>query len=341
MNTKIRAYYSAVPRVILHEVFTSSTCPPCNPGNVRLKEVLEAVNNDTKWACIKYQYNFPSPGDPYCTAEGLRRGTFYGGINSVPTLFLDGTYSLNPGGYVVGLFNRFANIPAIATMTASATTTDKTVGLQQITINPVFDMNNSNLRFFAGIVEKKTFKNIATNGEHEFMYVMKKFMTSVDGDAIASLQNNVPISLTDYSYTFNGDYRLPANSSSPINHTIENSVEDFQALMVVYWIQDIVTKEVFQAGKADPNPGYMPTSIEDLNPENHNVYVYPNPVQDILYITAGATVKQVEVYNLQGQLIKKENANVNEISTIDLSSGLYLLRVTSDKGVSTHKFIKQ
>jgi hypothetical protein len=224
-------------------------------------------------------------------------------------------------------------------MTASSTQTDKTVRLNEITITPVTNMNNPNLRFFAAIIEKKTFKNVATNEEHEFMYVLKKFMTSVDGDVISPLQDETAMTLNDYTYTFIGDYRLPADAYSPINHTIEHSVEDFNNLMVVYWLQDIVTKEVFQAGKADPND---PLSIADHTTNNSfNVSVYPNPVQDILYITTDANIDQVEIYNIQGQLIKTGNPKARKISTMDLSSGLYLLRIASDKGVSTHRFIKQ
>jgi hypothetical protein len=342
MNMDIRVFSSTVQRVVLHEVFTSSTCPPCNPGNLQLKAVLDAVNDDTKWACVKYQYNFPSTGDPYYTNEGATRATFYKGISSVPTLFVDGTYSVNPNAYFLNQFKTLAAIPALTTMTASATQTDKTVTLQSITINPVTNMNNPNLRFFAAIVEKKTFKNVKTNDEHEFMYVMKKFMTNVNGNSIGSLVDKGSVSVGDLTYTFNGDYRLPNNANDPINHSIEHSVEDFKALMVVYWLQDIVTKEVFQAGKADPNPGYMPTSIADYRTDNSfNVSVSPNPVQDILHINTDVNIEQVEIYNIQGQLIKTENTNAAEISTMDLSNGLYLLRITSDKGVSTHKFIKQ
>jgi hypothetical protein len=344
METDVRVYSSSVQRVVLHEVFTSSTCPPCNQGNVQLKNVLDQVDTN-KWACIKYQYNFPGLGDPYFTEEGYARATFYKGISSVPTLFGDGSaHSGNPYAYTVSEFNKLEAIPSLATMTASAAVNEKTVELSQITINPVTNMNNPNLRFFAAIVEKRTFKNVKTNGEHEFRYVMKKFMTSVDGDVIAALIDNQSISLNNYSYTFKGNYRLPLFSTTRdvINHAIEHSVEDFKALMVVFWLQDISTGEVFQAGKADPYPGYMPVSIADINPDNSiNAYVYPNPVQDVLYINADANIERVEIYNIQGQLIKMKNTNISEISTMDLSNGLYMLRITSDKGVSTHKFIKQ
>jgi hypothetical protein len=294
-------------------------------------------------------------------------------------------------------------------MKGTFTVNDKTVGLQ-VTITPVLEIDNSNLRFFAAIVEKKTINNVATNGEHEFMYVMKKFMTNISGDIIDTLRLNDSVTTKDYSYTFNGNYRLPEDSRTPINHSIEHSVEDFNNLMVVYWLQNIVTKEVYQAGKIDPNPGYTPVSynvtvyvndvkmgtvsgghayapntmgrvsavrnkgyqfvewsdgvkdatrsftitqdtsftaifevaigITDID-VSASIVIFPNPVRDILHINTDANIEQIEIYNIQGQLIKTENTNTAEISTMDLSSGLYLLRITSDMGISTHKFIKE
>jgi hypothetical protein len=251
-ETELRVYSNRIQRVALHEVFTSSTCPPCNPGNVQLKKVLDAVDG-TKWACIKYQYSFPGDGDPYYTSECSSRGMFYGGISGVPTLIAEGTEDMNPSSYTVPKFNALSAVPALATMRASASIHNKKVELK-VTINPVANMNSANIRFFAAIVEKKTVNNVETNGETEFYYVMKKFMTNINGDVIASLSVNDSISLNNYSYTFNGNYRLPNNSRDPINHSIEHSVEDFNNLMVIYWLQDISTKEIFQTGKVNAMP---------------------------------------------------------------------------------------
>jgi hypothetical protein len=267
-NTKeatVNVYSQVLHRVVLHEVFTSSTCPPCNPGNQQLKYVLNQINDNTKWACIKYQYGFPGDGDPYYTSEGSARGSFYGGISGVPTLVVDGTYECNPNSYSVSAFNNMEKVHAMVTLTGIATIKNKTIGLN-VSVNPATNMNNSNLRFFAAIVEKKTFNNTATNGETEFQYVMKKFMTNINGDVLAPLTVNNPISLPHYSYTFNGNYRLPANARSPINHSIEHSVENFNNLMVVYWLQDISTKEVFQAGNVDVMPAcFVSLSTADSN----------------------------------------------------------------------------
>jgi len=325
--------YSNTNRVVLHEVFTSSTCPPCKPGNEQLIKVLN-TKDPNNWACIKYQYSFPGNGDPYYTTECRTRGTFYGGVNAVPHLYCDGTYGVNPNSYTANKLNELTIVPAAASMAGTSTVTNKTVDFS-VTINPFINIDNPNIRLFAAIVEKKTYKNTASNGEVEFHFVMKKFITNVNGDVIDKLEANTPIT-RNLSYTFNGNYRLPANAGSPINHATEHSVEDFNGLMVVYWLQNIETKEVYQAGY----PGAT-VSIRDIALNPSNVVLYPNPVQNILFIDADADISQVEIYNIQGQRIRIETTNNKAIDTDDLASGVYMLRITSEKGTSIHKFVKQ
>jgi len=71
--------------------------------------------------------------------------------------------------------------------------------------------------------------------------------------------------------------------------------------------------------------------------------VYPNPVDDILYITTPTANYTIEIYNLQGQLIS--NLPVSSGSqTLDYSnyaSGIYLMKLTSEKASKTFKIVKK
>jgi hypothetical protein len=328
-----------IQRVVLHEVFTSSTCPPCKNGNIQLHRVLD-VCDTAKWAVIKYQVDFPGDGDPYYTNEVGIRSTFYNRIMNAPTLMADGgSVKINPNSYVVEYFDYLAQFTALANMSGTAEVDAKTVKLN-VDIAPTMKIDNPNIRLFAAIVEKQTYKNVKNNGETSFFYVMKKFITSPDGDAIDTFDANVPISRS-LEYTFNGDYSLPANAyNTPINHSIEHSVENFGNLMLVFWLQDIVTWEIYQAGTV-PNPIVTNVSIAEANIEMGDVELYPNPVRDLLTVkTHDVTVRNLEIYNVQGQRVAGV-AHATEISTAHLAAGVYMLRITGDKGVITRKFVKQ
>lgn len=73
--------------------------------------------------------------------------------------------------------------------------------------------------------------------------------------------------------------------------------------------------------------------------------LFPNPAKNVLNLQAKAEigVKSINIYNMLGQLvIAVPNAEtVTSIDVSDLQSGNYFIKVNTDKGSSTAKFIKQ
>ena len=71
-----------------------------------------------------------------------------------------------------------------------------------------------------------------------------------------------------------------------------------------------------------------------------NTTVFPTETTKFVYITTPYTIKNVNIYNMQGSLIK----TVKNSSTIDvenLTKGLYILEVNTLQGISIHKIIKE
>jgi len=71
--------------------------------------------------------------------------------------------------------------------------------------------------------------------------------------------------------------------------------------------------------------------------------IYPNPVSSILNITTPATNYTLEIYNLQGQLIKiiKNVSGSQTINYSNYTSGIYLMKLTSEKTSMTFKIVKE
>lgn len=69
--------------------------------------------------------------------------------------------------------------------------------------------------------------------------------------------------------------------------------------------------------------------------------LYPNPVKDILHIKCD-NMQQYDVFSLDGKLIKSLQRNDDEavIDFSDLERGIYMVRITSDKGIVTRKIVK-
>jgi len=335
-TAKLKVYNELVDRIILHEGFTSSTCGPCVQGNVVLKSILNAKDYD-KWACVKYQMNWPGVGDPYYTNEsGIRRDLY--SVSGVPYLIVDGVgYADDTRAYKSNFFDNLASVSAEAKMTGISTINNATITLDA-TIVPVSDFfTDTNLRFFAAIVEKRTTKNAKTNGEKEFLYVFKKFMTDANGDKLSGLALGAQKQV-NYTYTFKGNYRLPANANSPINHNTEHSVEIFDNLMVVYWLQNMKTKEVYQAGKAAAYDGII-VALKDVNTQEIAVSVFPNPASEQLNIQSNVLFSRISIVNMLGQTVREiEVGKENYVMYVgDMAKGLYLLKIETPQGITTKK----
>jgi hypothetical protein len=80
------------------------------------------------------------------------------------------------------------------------------------------------------------------------------------------------------------------------------------------------------------------TSIGILELDNSdNLNIYPNPVNNILFIDSKEQFDKVEIFNTLGELIKVVNSSDNKISVSDLSPGIYTIAISSDNGFYTVK----
>jgi uncharacterized repeat protein (TIGR01451 family) len=86
------------------------------------------------------------------------------------------------------------------------------------------------------------------------------------------------------------------------------------------------------------------TFVEALSIAVHNagnVLFYPNPVQDVLYIsTLQSTLQSAYIYDINGSLCLQSGAD-GAIDTKGLTSGIYMLKVITDKGWNAYKLVKQ
>jgi len=239
------------PRTVILEGFTASSCGPCVNGNVNLKKVL--AENGGKYALIKYHMDFPPPGDPYYTFEAKTRAALYG-VFSIPTIHVGGsTYKTTTHQLKNSTLLELQSEPSFFEVDVDYYVEGKTVYAKAKVI-PTEAILDENAKLFMAILEKKTYHNTGSNGEAEFDNVMKKLMPDVNGIALESASVNTPF-VALQNWEFKGEYRLPANAGSPINHNIEHSVEDFNNLIVVAWVQNMQNREIYQAANGVNSSG--------------------------------------------------------------------------------------
>jgi len=82
-----------------------------------------------------------------------------------------------------------------------------------------------------------------------------------------------------------------------------------------------------------------PTGVSEISLADFSVY--PNPVKNTLMINA-ADINLVTVYNANGsQVMKLKKGFENGINVSGLTAGIYVINISTGKGVATRKFVKE
>jgi len=212
---------NAQQRKVLFEQFTSSTCGPCATMNNWLTPLL--VNNAEKVIVVKYQMNWPAPGDPYYTAEGGTRRSYYA-VNSVPYPFTNGVYTNTQSAIQNAINNGYAQ-PAEANITGYFRVSGNMIYLKT-SVTPL--ITGSNYVVHCVVNEKSTTGNKMNNGESIFHHVMMKMFPNGNGTTLSLTEGET----------------IHFNFSHDMSTT---KVEEMSDLEVAVFVQNKSTKAVLNA----------------------------------------------------------------------------------------------
>jgi hypothetical protein len=91
------------------------------------------------------------------------------------------------------------------------------------------------------------------------------------------------------------------------------------------------------------NPRQMYCGIVASNHEistNKDISMFPNPANTVLNIETEKTISKIEIFNVQGELVK--TANTKNVQIQELSGGIYFVKVIfNDNNVGIKKVIKE
>ena len=104
------------------------------------------------------------------------------------------------------------------------------------------------------------------------------------------------------------------------------------------WIKiDPSTIFIELEGQTECGPLGVENFLNDLS-----IRAYPIPSNDFLYIEANefVNIERIEVIDVFGKRIKTSVSDCNVLDVSNLQKGLYLLKISTEKGVLTEKIIK-
>lgn len=321
MNFQVSNDY--VWKLPLFEVFSSSFCGPCAAVNTNLNALL--AQNENKYSAIKYQQNFPPPGDPYFQAAANDRRNYYD-IGGIPAIDTNG--ALVGGSVAFSQFD-FNQMELESTQLKindlQAIYNEDSIVQINGSLLPIINYS-AGLKLHAVVVEKVTHNNTGNNTETEFHNVMMAMIPGSSGSVLGALTQN---SSSNFSKSIN------------MNTTF---VEEMDDLAVVVFVQDDNSKEIIQSKMIDV-VFQSNASINKLTNEKIKIDFYPNPADDKLNLNLSHSLTNVEIniIDASGKIVKSYNMNGSfktmEIS--DLESGIYQLKISNSQFTQIKKFIKQ
>ena len=84
-------------------------------------------------------------------------------------------------------------------------------------------------------------------------------------------------------------------------------------------------------------------SLSTADYNQNQVLIYPNPVSSIINIDLGDSIaSKVILFDMNGRVMQTENiVNSSGIEISNLANGMYLMQITTDKGVVSKKIVKK
>lgn len=160
-----------------------------------------------------------------------------------------------------------------------------------------------------------------------------------NADFSYSITNENEVSFTNNSTNADSvEWNFGDNTLFPTTSNEENPVFTYNTEGIY-----TVSLSVFNACGSSETTQDIEIYITEIGSNNEALFeIFPNPVSEMLNIS-GNNISKISIYSIDGKCIysSKNSDDIIKISTQNMDSGLYLLKVQTSKGIQTRNFIKK
>lgn len=174
------------------------------------------------------------------------------------------------------------------------------------------------------------------------------FEYQIDPAAITNITNAgtwTPVTALDFTAPIVGtaaniDGNLTANQSMK-NATFAVNVPAGSEIMF-RWTKAGSTSPILAVDDLVITPSFTAMASESFDFNNY-FSLYPNPTTNLLNLEVknGIEINGISIYNMLGQLVLNSNADLKIIDVSSLNTGNYFIKIATDKGITTSKFVKE
>jgi len=312
---------------VLIEHFTNAGDTMCKRVNEEFNTLVNSNGNLEDIIDLQYHMGYPGADTFYYLNPGPPdTREYYYSLANVPYAFIDGGRNGMPEYLVNYREEELEQIdltlsvlydnPFLFNMNTILGDNSLTVNLE---VEAAEDFEEKALTVYVVIIERLIKDVVGANGEDRFESVVRDMLPNSQGTSINRSWSPGDKEFRTFDWFF-------------------QDVFDDEELRVVAFIQDDMTKEVYQAEIINP---YAVSGIEDIIPEEKNrMVLYPNPAYDHVVVSLKEKLRGTAILKLTdytGRNVYSRKLNRGEqlinVSLDEFDSGLYIVTLYDEKNI--------
>jgi len=147
---------------------------------------------------------------------------------------------------------------------------------------------------------------------------------------------NTSSSMGEYDFTwYFGDGNSELNNNNTVLH-LYNNANSYDAILSA-------SDTTYACEATDTITIIIPDYASINEDMTSDIKVYPLPARSNIYIESPKTIKQLEIYNIEGQIMMSvlPNSNFVHLNVSELSQGTYAMKILTSDGICVRRIILQ
>lgn len=190
------------------------------------------------------------------------------------------------------------------------------------------------------------YTNLDLNPIYDGIWIQhRKRETEVDGwGQITTPYGSFPVLRIHHTITESDSFYVSFNGFNfwlpipvPLSHEYEwRSIDEKEPIL-------LVKTSVTQGSENITAVEYKSNYVAGIKEHEIQLALYPNPVQDLLYIQSETIFNRFNILTTDGKIVKNgkmEQVNQSFVDVSNFNAGVYLIQLESDQGIVTKTFVK-
>lgn len=113
-------------------------------------------------------------------------------------------------------------------------------------------------------------------------------------------------------------------------------------ITLLYTIGEVNIQEL-NAGNISLSEGFINSNFDEtlsnaiVNPTENKIQLYPNPAQDVFYVSSSIPLTQLTLYDVSGKQIAKTDES--QMNVNHLAAGVYFVRISTETNHSIKRLV--